>query len=113
MPVVFDLGPQAPVRPVKPAVLLETPELPPGATGPDDYSAALERYTQEYRNYLMQMDGYEKERAGWERESGGGAVEISTTQADIVERGRGRYVALLPEGVKLGPRSGLNRVVHC
>jgi hypothetical protein len=112
MTVVFDLGPQAPVRPVKPAVLLETPELPPGATGPDEYSAALERYTQKYCDYLVQLDGYEKERADWERQSGGGAVEISTTQGNIIECGHGGYVAVLPPDVKLGPKSGTNRVIH-
>jgi hypothetical protein len=109
---IFDLGPQAPIRPVKPRVLLDTPALAPGATGPDDYEAEFARYTQQYRGYLRAMDSYETERAKWERESGGGAIEISTTQANIVECGRGRYVAELPEGVTLGPRSGANRVIH-
>jgi hypothetical protein len=109
---MFDLGPQPPVRPTKPQVLLDEVTLPAGAEGNSAIEPETRRYAERYRDYLRAMDSYETERAKWERESGGGAIEISTSQADIVECGRGRYVAVLPPDVKLGPRSGTNRVVH-
>jgi hypothetical protein len=109
---VFDLGPQPPVRPVKPPVLLDTVELPPGAEGDPRIEPELRRYTEAYRDYLAALDAHQAERVAWERESGGGPIEILTHQHDIVERDPKRYVRKLPEGVQPGPRSGPHRVVH-
>jgi hypothetical protein len=45
----------------------------------------------------------------------GGPAEILMHGVDASEtlaRGRGRYVRVLPAGMKPGPRSGTNRIVH-
>lgn len=110
---IFDLGPVKPQRSAKPQVLLDEVALPPGAEGDPRIEPELARYAERYRDYLRQMETFAAERAAWEKESGGGAVEISSPHAgEMVERGRGRYVTKLPEGVTLGPRSGTNRVIH-
>jgi hypothetical protein len=115
--VVWDIGPLRPVPPQRPALLDAAVELSPaavhrGRTDSDPrIEPALARWTQAMQNYQRECDAYKAERAQWERESGGGAIEISTTQADIVECGHGRYVTRLPDGVKPGRRSGLNRVI--
>jgi hypothetical protein len=116
--IVYDIGPVPPQRPEKPQILADVVGLSPAAVHrghtDDDprIEPALARYNEALQNYRRERDAYDKERAAWERESGGGAIEISTTQGDIVECGHGRYVKTLPLDVKLGPRSGLNRVIY-
>jgi hypothetical protein len=113
--IIFDIGPQLPVQPVKPPVLFNAAKLSPGADGDPRIEPELRRYADAYRNYLAQTESFEAERKAWEREAGGAALEIacdSVSGGEMLERGHGRYVATLPFGVKLGPRSGSNRIVH-
>jgi hypothetical protein len=56
------------------------------------------------------------ERRAWEREHGDAAAELQCFPAhggEMLENGHGRYVRHLPQGVKLGPRHGTNRIIHC
>jgi hypothetical protein len=112
---VYDLGPQPPVAPVKPQVLVDAPKLPPGAEGDPSIEPETRRYAEQCRNHLRAVETFDAERAAWERESGGGAVEIGCNFVDggeMLERGQGRYVAALPPGVELGSRSGTERDRH-
>jgi hypothetical protein len=111
--LIFDIGPQPPVEPAKPQVLIDAAKLPPGAEGNPQFEPESRRYAEQYREYLRAVGTFDAERAAWER--GGGAVEIacnSVSGGEMLERGQGRYVAKLPPGVKLGPRSDTNRVRH-
>jgi hypothetical protein len=116
VPIVFDLGPQPPQPPERPKILDAAGPSPAdiarGRTdGNPEIEPTLRRYNEALQNYERELQTYRAERAQWERERGGGAMEISTTQADIVECGHGRYVTRLPDGVKPGRRSGLNRII--
>ncbi len=89
---VYDLGPQPPIRPVKPAVLTETPELAPGSEGPPGYEPALRRYAEAYSHYLRALDSFPAERAAWEAKHGKGPVQITVNSAaEVVERDPARY----------------------
>jgi hypothetical protein len=104
MSIVYDLGPRPPVRPVKSKVLLETPELPPGATGPTGYEPEQTRYNEKYRNYLHQLELYPAERAAWVAKHGD-AVELRLNEADeilgreYVANDPRRYCFKLPDGI--------------
>jgi hypothetical protein len=112
--IVYDVGPVPPQPPPRPKILDAAGPSPAAiARGHSDGDPAVEpalaRWNEALKNYQRELDVYKAERAAWEREFGG-VAEISTTQADIVENGRGRYLRELPPGMKLGPRSGLNRI---
>ncbi len=114
MRLVYDIGPQPPEFPERPAVL-ELPNPPPGREGDPRIEPELRRWEARKLEHARVFANYKAERARWELESGGGAIEIATNSAsggEMLERGQGRYVAALPAGVKLGPRSGTNRVHH-
>jgi hypothetical protein len=108
--IIFDIGPQPPVPPVKPQVLIDAPKLPPGAHGDPRIEPETRRHAEACRAYERAMGSHKAERTAWERESGGGAVELSCNSVsggEMLERGRGRYVTSLPSDVKLS-----RRIVH-
>jgi hypothetical protein len=97
---VWDLGPVKPMRPEKPAVLVETPALALGSEGPPEYEPALRRYTEAYRHYLRALDEYPKERADWEKRHGSGPIQITVaSRAETVERDPARYSLKRPATV--------------
>jgi hypothetical protein len=88
----FDKGPQPPVRPVKPQVLLDAVELPPGAEGDPAIGSATRNYAEVYSHYLRALDSYPAERAAWEKQHGSAPVLISVfSAAEAIARDPQRF----------------------
>jgi hypothetical protein len=94
---IFDLGPQPPVKPVRPQVLREAVDLPPGAEGHPTIEPETARYNERYRDYLRQMDLFPAERAEWERRHGQ-AIEVTVDTLECIDRDPRRYCRQLPKG---------------
>jgi hypothetical protein len=95
--VVFDRGPQPPVRPVKPQVMLDAVDLPPGAEGDPALEPASRSYAAAYAQYLVASDAYPAERAAWEKQHGKGPVQISVNSAaEVIERDPARFSLTMP-----------------
>lgn len=89
---VWDAGPQPPARPVKPQVLLDAVDLPPGAEGDPAIEPALQRYAKLYSQFLVESDDHPRIRAEWEARHGKGPVQITVNSAaEVVERDPARY----------------------
>jgi hypothetical protein len=107
---VWDIGPQAPVQPAKPV---------PPAADPEGLDADYNHALRDWRElalpaYQRAAAAYAQDRKAWLAEHGG-VVEISMMTVgarEAIERGGGRYVDKLPDGMEPGPKSGINRVVH-
>ncbi len=113
--LIYDIGPQPPIAPTKPQVLLDEKPLPPGAEGDPRIEPELRRHREREAGHARALANFKAERAAWERDRGGGAIEMAcgaVPGAEMNERDPARYVKTLPAGVKLGPLSGANRVNH-
>jgi hypothetical protein len=104
MPRIFDLGPQPPVRPTKPQVLLDAVALPAGADGHPAIEPETRRYAEAYADYLRQLDSFPAERAAWVAKHGD-AVELHFNPGDDIlgreylDRDPRRYCRTLPDGM--------------
>jgi hypothetical protein len=94
----FDLGPQPPVRPTKPQVLLDKVTLPAGAEGHPAIEPETRRYAERYADYLRQLDLFPAERAAWVAKHGE-AIEVHVDTMECIDRDPRRYSRALPDGM--------------
>jgi hypothetical protein len=86
------------------------PDLPPQGHAPPRTQHALERR----RIWDLGPPIDDPGRAAWARENDGPVeIEAHTVHAgEMLERDPGRYVDVLPRGLRPGPKSGEQRVRH-
>jgi hypothetical protein len=107
--IVYDLGPQKPVRPTRHQVLLNEVALPPGAEGHPAIERETRLYAERYADFLKQSDIYPQERAAWVAKHGE-ALEIRVDNGECVDRDPRRYCFKLPAGMVASNAADVPRV---